>query len=144
MVGNAQCPWGFEECPYCTLKTNGLVTGGSFECLLLHRLTLTWEQSGFEGQPAPGHRPRFFPFRDELLRTHQYFCHPHLSLCTGALPHFVNHPKTVLSPMSRYHLPSKSSGWCQGHSTQRLSACWPLPKCLLVQLETTSRSSWST
>ena len=24
---------------------------------------------------------------------------------------------------------------CQGHSTQRLSACWPLPKCLLVQLE---------
>ena len=33
---------------------------------------------------------------------------------------------------------------CQGHSTQRLSACRPLPKCLLVQLETTGRSSWST
>ena len=33
---------------------------------------------------------------------------------------------------------------CQGHSTQRLSVCRPLPKCLLVQLETTGRSSWST
>ena len=33
---------------------------------------------------------------------------------------------------------------CQGHSTQWLSACRPLPKCLLVQLVTTSRSSWST
>ena len=33
---------------------------------------------------------------------------------------------------------------CQGHSTQRLSACRPLPKCLLVQLETAGRSSWST
>ena len=37
--------------------------------------------------------------------------------------------------------PSKG---CQGHSTQRLSACRPLPKCLLVQLETTGGSSWST
>ena len=80
----------------------------------LHCLALTYEESGCKGQPAPGHRPRLFPFRNEVLRTCQYFCDPHLSLCSGVVSFLIHRPKVVLRPVPRQHSVSKSGDWEPG------------------------------
>ena len=64
--------------------------------VLLHCLALTWDKLGRTGQSAPGHSPRLFQFRDQILRTHQCLRDPHLSLCTRVVSHLIDCPKVVL------------------------------------------------
>ena len=65
--------------------------------------------SGYRGQGTSRYRPRLFPFRDHVLRTHQSLGCPHLSLCARVMPALVNRPKVVLSSAA-HHL-FKSGGW---------------------------------
>ena len=64
--------------------------------LLLYHPTMTWDESVCQGRQASGHYQRLHPFRDQILRTHQCLCHPHLSLGAGALPYVVDCPGVVL------------------------------------------------
>jgi hypothetical protein len=71
-------------------------------------------ESGWQGQPASGHFQRFILFRDQILRTHQCLCHPHLSLRAGAVSHVVDCPKVVLRPVQSHNRRAKSVGWDTG------------------------------
>jgi len=59
---------------------------------------ITYRESGGQRQAASQHRQRLFAIRDQIFRGHQCLRHPHLSFCTGTLPHVVDYPKPVLSP----------------------------------------------
>ena len=65
-------------------------------------------------QPAPGHGQRLLLFRNHVLRTHQRFRRPHLSLCTGAVSQVIDRPKVVLRPIPRRHSFSEIGDWNPG------------------------------